>query len=231
MDGWGWVRFGSISSHPSSTCSKMTKILTFCLGFFRHHPCSVLKAHPGAPGMGGFAGWARATPKIQATKNTGGGETNSLSLEEDDKLTTILANLRLTRRRYGNAEMRLPTGFHARSKCPRRVQPIEQRTLNDEKKAFAPCIHTSGLVCTIPRSLSPTDLRSSSGALKRLKSCDMDLAWARCQTTLPSQVPDICLSDNGNGALGALDTSSNSISGTWPRLSLAGPTSTPLLAL
>ncbi|KAI3541854.1 hypothetical protein CSPX01_07362 [Colletotrichum filicis] len=119
MDGGG---FGSVpSSHPS-------------LGFFRHHPCSVLKAHPGARGMGAFAGWARATPKIQAAKNKGGGGTNSLSLEEDDESTIVLANLRLTRRRYGNAEMRLRTGFHARSKCPRRVQPIKHRTLDEAKK-------------------------------------------------------------------------------------------------
>ncbi|KAI3544147.1 hypothetical protein CABS01_00267 [Colletotrichum abscissum] len=62
------------------------------------------------------------------------------------------------------------------------------------------------------------------------------LRHGSCLGTLPEpiaqpRVPDICLSDNGNGALGALDTSSNSISGTWPRLPLAGPISTPLLAL
>ncbi|EXF81105.1 hypothetical protein CFIO01_08201 [Colletotrichum fioriniae PJ7] len=143
-------------------------------------------------GMGGFAGWARATPKIQATKNKSGGETNSLSLEENDESTTILANLRLTRRRYGNAEMRLRTGFHARSKRPRRVQPIEHRRLIEGKKVFAP--------------------RRPVSFVRRFETVEK-LRHGSCLSTLPEpiaqpRVPDICLSDNGNGALGALDTSS-----------------------
>ncbi|KAK1457114.1 hypothetical protein CMEL01_16125 [Colletotrichum melonis] len=116
----------------------------------------------------------------------------------------------------------VPEGFNQLS--------IARWTKQKSLCAAAPRISTSGLYDT-----SQPFTHRFAQFVRRFETVEK-LRHGSCLGTLPEpiaqpRVPDICLSDNGNGALGALDTSSNSISGTWPRLPLAGPISTPLLAL